>query len=417
MAKIECIKGGLCMSYKTLYKLFYSSKKEFENEYNKRFNAENAVHLRFDINGNPAFFLETPEIFKLVISIERKNDYIKDLLVDLPKKAVNQFITRCLIDEIVVSNNIEGVFSTRREINEIFNNTGKTRKNKRFVGLVKKYIVLIQEKNIPLDNYKDIRKIYDDIFLEEIKEYDPKNIPDGECFRKDSTDVLSETQKVIHTGLYPEKKIIEYMKYGMDILNNKDIDILFKTAIFHYMFGYIHPFYDGNGRTSRFISSYLLSKNLNKIIGFRISLTIKNNINKYYEAFKICNHPNNKGDITPFIEMFLNIIDISQEKLCEALEERSEALHRYEKLIKKYMIKTTGSCENNIFSLYFVLAQATLFSENGISQKELIEVSGVSYNKLKSDLEKIPENMIITTREGRLIHYKLNLEELDATNE
>ena len=81
------------------------------------------------------------------------------------------------------------------------------------------------------------------------------------------------------------------------------------------------------------------------------------------------------------------------------------------------MIKTTCSCENNIFSLYFVLAQATLFSENGISQKELIEVSGVSYNKFKSDLEKIPENMIITTREGRFIHYKLNLEEHDATNE
>ena len=405
------------MSYKTLYKLFYSSKKEFENEYNKRFNAENAVHLGFDINGNPAFFLETPEIFKQVISIERKNDHIKDLLADLPKKAVTHFITRCLIDEIVVSNNIEGVFSTRREINKIFNDISKTQKNKRFVGLVNKYKILIQGGNIPLDNYQDIRKIYDDIFLEEIKEYDPQNIPDGECFRKDSVNVFSETQKVIHTGLYPEKKIIEYMKYGMDILNNKDIDILFRTAIFHYMFGYIHPFYDGNGRTSRFISSYLLSKNLNKIIGFRISLTIKNNINKYYEAFKICNHPNNKGDITPFIEMFLNIIDISQEKLCEALEERSEALRRYEELIKKYMIKTTGSCENNIFNLYFVLAQATLFSENGISQKELIEVSGVSYNKFKSDLEKIPENMIITTREGRFIHYKLNLEELDATNE
>ena len=405
------------MSYKTLYKLFYSSKKEYENEYNKRFNAENVVHLGFDINGNPAFFLETPEIFKLVISIERKNDHIKDLLADLPKKAVTHFITRCLIDEIVVSNNIEGVFSTRREINKIFNDISRTQKNKRFVGLVNKYKILIQGGNIPLDNYQDIRKIYDDIFLEEIKEYDPQNIPDGECFRKDSVNVFSETQKIIHTGIYPEKKIIEYMKYGMDILNNTNIDILFRTAIFHYMFGYIHPFYDGNGRTSRFISSYLLSKNLNKIIGFRISLTIKNNINKYYDAFKICNHPNNKGDITPFIEMFLNIIDISQEKLCEALEERSEALHRYEELIKKYMIKTTGSCENNIFNLYFVLAQATLFSENGISQKELIEVSGVSYNKFKSDLEKIPENMIITTREGRLIHYKLNLEELDANNE
>ncbi|WP_318259784.1 Fic family protein [Ruminococcus sp. YRD2003] len=67
-------------------------------------------------------------------------------------------------------------------------------------------------------------------------------------------------------GLAPESKIIDTMNKSLDVFNNNDIDIFMRIAVFHYLFGYIHPFYDGNGRTSRFISSYLLSRQLNPLI-------------------------------------------------------------------------------------------------------------------------------------------------------
>ena len=104
--------------------------------------------------------------------------------------------------------------------------------------------------------------------------------------------MFSATQKEIHKGLYPESKIMDAMEKSLVILEDKNLDPLIKIAIFHYLFGYIHPFYDRNGRTSRFISSYLLTKVLNNLIGYRISFTIIEHIKEYYDAFKICNHTN-----------------------------------------------------------------------------------------------------------------------------
>ena len=109
--------------------------------------------------------------------------------------------------------------------------------------------------------------------------------------------VESATQKEIHRGIYPESKIIECMEQALKVLNANEMDELFKVAVFHYLFGYIHPFYDGNGRTSRFISSYLLSKEFEPTIAYRLSYTIKENIKEYYQAFKICNDRHNKHGV------------------------------------------------------------------------------------------------------------------------
>lgn len=173
---------------------------------------------------------------------------------------------------------------------------------------------MIENESISFERPEGIRKIYDDIFGNEIND-----LPDGKIFRKESVSVHSSAGKEIHRGLYPESKIIEAMSSSLDFLNNNKTDILIRTAVFHYLFGYIHPFYDGSGRTSRFISSYLLSKELTGLIGYRISYTIKGHIKAYYDAFKECNHPDSRGDLTPFLEMFLTVIDISEKQLYEVL--------------------------------------------------------------------------------------------------
>lgn len=397
------------MSKKTLYKLFYADPSAFNAEYDKRFHDEDTIHLDIKIGEHSAFVCQSAEIFKLIISIERSNNEISQICNHLPGIALSQFQQRCLIDEIVLTNNIEGVHSTRKEISEILQDLSKNNKRERFVGLVNKYVLLMKNETLPLQTPEDVRKIYDDIFYEEIKATDPDDLPDGKIFRKSDVGVYSPTGKKIHNGLYPESEIISAMKNSLDFLNDSHYDVLLRIAVFHYLFGYIHPFYDGNGRTSRFISSYMLSQNLNKLIGYRISFTIKEHINKYYEAFKICNHYNNRGDLTPFTEMFLEIVDVSMHQLYQALSERSEKLMHYINLITQL----PNAKDESMCRIYDYLIQAALFSNMGISQKELEHEMGMTYNTVRSRLKRIPEELLITNKQGNRSFYLLNLKAVD----
>lgn len=396
--------------YDSLFKIYYKDKEHYEDIYTQRFNSEIAVHFNFTINGNQVFFLETPDLLKKVIDIERIDKDVRTMAQQLPNLSIEQFTRRCLIDEIVLSNNIEGVHSTRKEIDDVLRDLKTQDRQMRFKGLVNKYNLLISNEELKIDSSKDIRNIYDELVLPEVIETDPDNKPDGKIFRADSVSVTSPTGKEIHKGVYPEDKIIKYMDKAIDILHDNSVLDIFRISAFHYFFGYIHPFYDGNGRTSRFISSYLLSKYLEPIIGYRISYTIQEYINQYYEAFKICNSTQNKGDITPFMYMFADVVRTSMLQLQEALSKRLNALDYYSKAVY-YLPKGT----NNKFSdIYFLLVQASLFSENGISIKELVENTSNSKTTISNRLNFIKENNLLEHKiVSREKYYWLNLDIVD----
>lgn len=59
----------------------------------------------------------------------------------LPCIAIEQLKDKFIIDEVVLTNDIEGIYSSRREISDILHNT-QSKKNVKFYDLVKTYEIL-----------------------------------------------------------------------------------------------------------------------------------------------------------------------------------------------------------------------------------------------------------------------------------
>ena len=393
------------MNYELLSSLYYKGKEEYEKEYNDRFNSIASKRLNISIEENQCFYILTEEVVNKLYNVMVLNQKLDKLTSESPRIALQRYIKKCLIGEIVLTNEIEGVVSTRKDINEILENVED--KNKRLTGLVNKYLNLCSEENIDIITCNDVRNIYNDLLWEEISEDDKLNLPDGVYFRKEGVDVLSPFKKVIHKGVMPEEKINLMMTQALNILNDRDIIPILRVAIFHYLFGYIHPFYDGNGRTSRFISSYLLSKELNTLTGFGLSYAIKENISQYYKGFKTVNEKKNKGDLTPFIISFLDILSKELESLNNSVVKRINIINRYSKVIE-VMEKKDKQKQNIIF----VIFQETLFGEAGIDVSSLVEFTETSKYKVTQVLKEY-DDMLIKNKIGRKNYYSFDLDAVD----
>lgn len=398
------------MKYRLLSSIYYENLESYEVQYQQRYNSESAYRFNFSVGENKAFVVINNNILQLINSILKLDKQFTVKANYVPKIALKQYRKKCIIDEIKMTNDIEGVISTRKEINEILEDLSGKKKGNRLYGLVKKYEMLTEEESV-LNNCTDIRKIYDELVLNEVAQEDSTHIPDGAVFRKDPVYIRSKTGKTIHTGISPESKIIEVLTDCLAILRDENYNKFVSIAVFHYMFGYVHPFYDGNGRISRFISSYLLSRELHPIVSYRLSYVIKKNTDGYYKSFKTVNDEKNKGEITSFVEYFLDILVQSLEELCTSLDERIYKLEHFEKQIG--VLSTLENIDTRIQTILYVIVQNTLFGENGLSVVELSEITDIGLSKVRSSLILLEEkNLIVPKKVSKRFVYDANLDSI-----
>jgi Fic family protein len=402
--------GEKTVKYKSFSKLFHSNKIEYEERIKYAKLDHSYFELDINIGENKAFFFATPEIYDMIIEIEKisinfkyysnKNSLYKIMYPYL----LNGFV----IDEIKSTNNIEGVHSSRKDINDVIT---KTKNNKRLQGMVKHYLMLDSKDTLLLSSSKDIRKIYDELVSEEVRLSDLDDEPDGVVFRKKGVGIVGNDGKVMHQGILPESKIIETMDKTLDFLLNGKVHYLIRIAVFHYLFGYIHPFYDGNGRVNRFISSYVLSKNSFALFGYRLSYIINKNLPSYYKAFQTVDNTLNMGDITPFIITFIDMVKKATNNTYDVITNSTLRYKKFDDNIKKLTLN------EKMHSLYKLLIAVTLFSETGITKEEMKQKLGISNATLIRRLSEIPETLLVTSKVGKFICYSLDYDVLAKTIE
>lgn len=402
------------MNYKSLKELSYSKTVSVDQIYAQRFDSEYTQKLNFQVSGHQAFFIQCPEVTEKALTILKLDKRISVLTANLPGVAALQYARRCLIDEIVITNNIEGIHSSRREIGdaleELESQSAKKGKSTKFQGLVFKYLKLMSGGELKLESAQDLRLLYDEIVLNEVVSESPNNRPDGRLFRKDLAEIKTATEKVKHRGVYPESEIIDSVEKALAFLNDDRIEPLYRMCVFHYLLEYIHPFYDGNGRLGRFILSYSISENLEPLLAYRISGTIKENIGKYYRAFDVCNDKRNCGDLTPFLIMMLDMLKDSALELKRSLSEKLNNWDYYESKMKPHL-QSASKREKQLYSL---LTQAALFSDVGISTSDLKNELNVSYGTVKTMLDAVDNAGLLHTKNvKREKFYWLNLEKAD----
>lgn len=403
------------MDYKPLRSLFYVDKEQYEEEYGKRVNSEGVYRFPIEIKSNAAFLVATLEIGTLIEEIGRYSMEANRSYDNLPGVAQNYYLQKCLIDEIQTTNEIEGIYSTKKEIRDTIGSLDRDDRRKRFNGMIKKYIRLLdrEDDDAVIRSSADIRKLYDEIVADEIP---ADKQPDGVIFRKGTVHVVSKTQQKRHEGVNPEEKIIDYTEKSLGILAAKELPELVKIAAFHYFFGYIHPFYDGNGRMNRYISSLLLHQRFASLIAFDLSYVIKEHKERYYKAFRICNDARNMGDITPFVITFLEFIREAAKYLCRSLGEGDKRLGKYcERIESEGKLKKSGKTDKKNEKMLFLFVQNALFAAQPFTIEELTENMECGKSSTLDTLDRLAKSgaPIVESKDGRKKTYTLDLERFD----
>ena len=232
-------------------------------------------------------------------------------------------------------------------------------------------------------------------------------------FRKDDDmEVISGAIgfEKVHYKAIPASKIDDDIKNFLEYCNTSSENIYIKCAVVHLWFVSIHPYDDGNGRISRAITDYILSKySLNTEFKlYSISTAINSDRKAYYEILdKTTNlFLNRTFDITPWLIWHLNILKNAMQN----------ALLNIEHLIQKTKFwdihRNQPLNERQIKVLNKIFDVGIDNFEGGLNTKKYMAITKVSKATATRDISELIEFECIKQVDGtagRNVRYTINI--------
>ena len=388
------------MAYKTIRKIVAMSKSNAK----PCDIAEEEYRLRVD---NPATYcsgiiFDAHEIFAMCVTdlVTHMNDIantekaVEKAWSRLPRFAQREYLMQLIAKEVQNTNIIEGVHSTRKELSKALDAASEQNKHTRFSEFTKLFLELADsneyDTSIP-QTLQDIRKIYNSIMHGELE---AKDIPDGEIFRSGKVSIRDGANNVVHDGDATEAEIQDHLTQMLSLMNSSEVPTLIKACMCHYAFESVHPFYDGNGRTGRFLLALQLHEQLSMPTILSLSSIIYAEKSGYYAAFSKAQELFNCNDLTMFCCTMLQYIKKAQnEVLDNIILQLKQIIYCMDKLFE-FSKKTAISKVQ--YEVMTILLQNKLFSYNPspMTRKQLSEYVGNAID------EKIGERKIVSALNG-----------------
>lgn len=404
--------NGEGMEYKQLSQLYHmntssSRDKDLLREEELRRAADSSFRTGFFTPGGELFVAVPRELSVLTERVLRAERKVSQLTRALPPIACSAVLRGLVLDEVVSTNAIEDVHSTRRQVKDALESrAGGSLQSRRFRELGKLYLGIVDDDADIPTSAEDVRAIYDRVMDGEFE--DDADKPDGLIFRAHGVDVTEGGVRILHSGLEPEDRIIAAVELMLDIMRSDDIPAIYSAIAGHYMFEYAHPFYDGNGRTGRYLLSLFLSEPLSKPTVLSLSRIIAENSADYYRAFKTVEDPLNKGELTFFVHTMLELIRKAQIDIILRLENSLRVFGGLQETIaevsKKYKLKHQET------QATYVLMQFELFGLLGdTSVHELAECLGIGSQMTRIHLSSLEgKGIVVKCRKRNPLTFALS---------
>ena len=102
--------------------------------------------------------------------------------------------------------------------------------------------------------------------------------------------------------------------------NKNKIHPIELSAVLHHKLVFIHPFFDGNGRTARLVMNLVLMQK-----GYPLVVVLKNDRKKYYQTLALAD----KGDYRPFVRFIAQAVERSMNIYLKTLIPSKAAREEY----------------------------------------------------------------------------------------
>lgn len=400
------------MEYEKLSKLFYKMGNEYyKNELEKRKNSYGSYLTNLTIRGfrrgqiisefYQLFYVNTHQLMSLNNKVLINSSKISSLISRLPKFVIEPYFHKLIVNEAQSNNEIEGIRSTKKELKEVLGDVMKSeKKQKRFKGLMKTYLFIDQIK--PFTEISDFRKLFDDLVSDEI---DKEDEPDGELFRKGYVEI-NDGSNTTHIGVSSEVKIIESLNALVNFLDDEQHSELYRYMVAHYYYEYIHPFYDGNGRTGRLLVCSYLSRYLERYSAITFSYAVNKNKSKYYKALEEIPTPLNKGEMTFYLMDMLELLLSGQEGIIEDLEINLSKIERIKESFNGDIWRERIE-ESDVLKIMTYLS-VFVNEEANFSVIKLMELSNKSRYKVNQIMSNLEEENYVKLVSQRPKEYKVS---------